>query len=219
MKHFKLFVILLFISIAANAQQKAIPFADELQTFHTKDSLNTPPKGGSLFIGSSSVRKWDDFEQRFPNPKLIRRGIGGSTLSQYVKYYAPYVIFPYEPSKIFIYVGENDIAIGASAEQLIANYQKLAKLIKTQLPEAQLYFLSVKYSPSRAKYTDVVTKTNQLLLAYTQTSKRLHYINVTDVLLTAGKSDPSLFQSDMLHLNSKGYDRWDKVLRPYFMEQ
>ncbi len=205
---------------SASAQQKPLPFADEIKAFHIKDSLDTPPKNGIVFIGSSSVRKWTDFEMRFPNPKLIRRGIGGSTLAQFVDFYLPCVVFPYQPSKVFVYVGENDIAIGATADQLMENYKKLTALIKAKLPKTQLYFLSVKYSPSRAKFSPVVTQTNLLLQTFTKTQKNLHYVNIANCLLISDEhSDPSLFEADMLHLNSKGYDRWDKVLRPYFMEQ
>lgn len=204
----------------ANAQQKPIPFAAELKAFHVKDSLNAPPKDGYVFIGSSSVRKWTDFETRFPNPKLIRRGIGGSTLAEYVDYYLPYVVYPYQPAKVFVYVGENDIATGSTAEQLMENYKKLTSLIETNLPKTKIYYLSVKYSPSRTKFSKVVTQTNILLKAYVKEHKELHYINVTDCLLLNGtNSDPSLFEKDMLHLNTKGYDRWDNLLRPYFMEK
>jgi lysophospholipase L1-like esterase len=225
LKKAKLFIALLFAFSAlfhfAKAQPRdSFPFADEIRTFKLKDSLNQPPKGGLVFIGSSSIRKWDDFEQRFPNPKLIRRGVGGSTLAELVDYYMPYILFPYAPSKIFIYEGENDIASGATSAQLMANYKKLVGMIRAKLPDAELYLLSIKYSPSRAKFSNSVRKTNQMLRAYIKGKKKVHYINVTDALLIAdGKSDPSLFLSDMLHLNSKGYDRWDKVLRPYFMEQ
>lgn len=204
----------------ASAQQKPLPFADELKAFHVKDSLNVPPKNGTVFIGSSSVRRWADFETRFPNPKLIRRGIGGSTLVQFVDLYLPYVVFPYQPARVFVYVGENDINMGATAAQMAENYKKLTALIRAKLPKTQIYLLSIKYSPSRAKFSPVITKTNILLQAFTKTQKNLHYINVADCLLISDeRSDPSLFEPDMLHLNAKGYDRWDKVLRPYFMEQ
>jgi len=217
------FAIVLIVNSLCNqasAQQKPMPFASEIQAFHIKDSLNAPPKDGCVFIGSSSVRKWNDFETRFPNPKLIRRGIGGSTLAEFVDYYLPYVVYPYQPAKVFVYVGENDIAFGNTAEQLLENYKKLTELLETNLPKTKIYYLSVKYSPSRTKFSPVVTRTNTLLRAYVKRHKELHFINVTDCLLLSGtNSDPSLFESDMLHLNAKGYDRWDKVLRPYFMEK
>ncbi len=212
-----LFSLLLFICPVKAQQSQAMPFADEIKAIHIKDSVNAPPKNGIVFIGSSSVRKWDDFETRFPNPKLIRRGIGGSTLAQLVNFYTPYVLFNYEPAKVFVYEGENDIAFGDKADKLMENYKKLVEMIKAKLPETQIYLLSVKYSPSRAKFSPVVTQTNKLLKAYIKTQKNVHFVNVTDCLLISpGNSDPSLFLTDMLHLNSKGYDRWDKVLRPYF---
>jgi lysophospholipase L1-like esterase len=212
-----LLAVFVLISPVKAQQKNAFPFADEIRAFHVKDSVNAPPKGGIVFIGSSSIRKWDDFETRFPNPKLIRRGVGGSTLAQLVDYYTPYLLFNYAPSKIFVYEGENDIAFGAKAEQLMENYKKLVNMIKAKLPKAQLYLLSIKYSPSRAHFNPVVTQTNQMLVAYIKTQKGVHLINVTDaLLLSPTKSNPAFFLTDMLHLNSKGYDRWDKVLRPYF---
>jgi hypothetical protein len=73
-----------------------------------------PAKNGILFIGSSSIRKWTDLEQRFSEKPIIRRGVGGCTIEQLVDYYTPYIMYPYHPRKIFIYAGENDIAEGKS---------------------------------------------------------------------------------------------------------
>src|SRR6201987_818261 len=111
--------------------QNGFPFDDEIRDFKHQDSLSFPKPNGILFIGSSSIRKWTDLEQRFADKPIIRRGVGGCELSQLVKYYTPYILFPYHPAKIFIYAGENDIASGESADSVFTNLKALWSIIHT----------------------------------------------------------------------------------------
>src|SRR5579872_3698767 len=109
----KIKFLLFFLLIGFGAKtfaQSGFPFDNEIRAFKHQDSLRFPEPGGILFIGSSSIRKWDDLQQRFPDRNIIRRGVGGCELSQLVKYYTRYILFPYRPAKIFIYAGENDLA-------------------------------------------------------------------------------------------------------------
>src|SRR5476651_1356730 len=149
------FLFLLVLGFAAgnriNAQQ-GFPFANEIRAFKHQDSISFPPKNGILFIGSSSIRLWDDLEKRFPNAPIIKRGVGGSELWQLVDYYTPYILFPYHPRKIFIYAGENDIAFGKSPQFVADEFAKLWVMIKEKLPATEIYFMSIKLSPVRAKH-------------------------------------------------------------------
>ena len=74
----KLFLLFigLFISAGAFAQQ-GFPFDNEIRAFKHQDSISFPQKFGILFIGSSSIRKWTDLEQRYAGKPIIRRGVGG----------------------------------------------------------------------------------------------------------------------------------------------
>jgi len=197
--------------------QQGFPFDNEIRAFRHKDSLDFPKPNGILFIGSSSIRKWTDLEQRFPNEPIIRRGVGGCELWQIVDYYTPYILFPYHPRKIFIYAGENDIAAGRKAEFVADEFKKLWSMIHEKLPKADIYFMSIKPSPSRMKYFAEVDKANALIKAWLKGKPRSMYIDVATVIYKPGTtvSDSTLFQSDYLHLNNKGYDKWQQVLAPY----
>src|SRR5882757_10245836 len=121
-------LIFLFLTLCIGSQlhaQTGFPFDNEIRDFRHQDSLKFPPKGGILFIGSSSIRKWTDLEQRFSDKPIIRRGVGGCTLEQLVDYYTPYILFPYQPKKIFVYAGENDIASDKSGAFVAAEFTKL----------------------------------------------------------------------------------------------
>ena len=213
-------LLLLFLGVAFTTQvfaQKGFPFDNEIRAFKHQDSLNFPKPNGILFIGSSSIRLWGDLEQRFPNEPIIKRGVGGSQLWQLVDYYTPYILFPYHPRKIFIYAGENDIAAGKPAQSVLDEFTKLWGMIREKLPDAEIYFMSIKPSPIRAKYYAEVDKANAMVKAFLAGKPKGHYINLVTVIYKPGTTvpDSSLFQSDYLHLNSKGYDKWQQVLQPY----
>lgn len=213
-----LFIFLLAFTASKNVNaQKGFPFDNEIRAFKHQDSLSTPPKDGILFIGSSSIRKWTDLEKRFAGKPIIRRGVGGCELWQIVDYYTPYILFPYQPRKIFIYAGENDIAAGKSGQFVADEFEKLWVMIHSKLPEAQIYFMSVKPSPSRAKYFNEVDIANKLIKNYLADKPKSTFIDVATVIYKEDSAipDSSIFESDYLHLNSKGYDRWQKVLEPY----
>jgi len=216
----KIKLLLLFLGIAISTSLRAqtgFPFDNEIRAFKHQDSLKTPPKDGILFIGSSSIRKWTDLESRFPNEPIIRRGVGGCELWQVVDYYTPYIMFPYKPHKIFIYAGENDIAGGKTGKFVFEEFQKLWGMIRRKLPNTTIYFMSVKPSPSRAKFIGEVNIANDLIRKYLKNKKNSIYIDVSTVLFKQGTTtaDNSLFEADLLHLNKTGYDRWQKVLEPF----
>ena len=213
-------LILLFLGLTFCTQlhaQTGFPFDNEIRDFKHQDSLNFPPKNGILFIGSSSIRKWTDLEKRFPNEPIIRRGVGGCELWQVVDFYTPYILFPYQPRKIFIYAGENDIAAGKTGQFVFEEFQKLWVMINKKLPKTTIYFMSVKPSPSRAKFIGEVNIANKMIRKYLKNKKNSIYVDLSTVLFTPGTTtaDSSLFEADLLHLNSKGYDKWQKALGPF----
>jgi hypothetical protein len=216
----KIKFLLLFLLAGFSIQtfaQSGFPFDNEIRAFKHQDSLSFPKSGGILFIGSSSIRLWSDLEQRFPGKPIVKRGVGGSELSQLVKYYTPYILFPYHPGKIFIYAGENDLNAGESADSVFSNVKALWTMINTNLPDTKIYFLSIKPAPSRIRIEQDELKANEMIKNYLQDKPNTIFIDVSSVIYKPGtiEPDPTLFRNDMLHLNSKGYDRWQKVLEPY----
>ena len=143
--------------------------------------------------------------------------MGGCELSQVVKYYTPYILFPYHPRKIFIYAGENDIAVGETADSVFANFKTLWQMIRKNLPKAKIYFMSIKPSPSRVQFTAEFDKANALIKNYLSGKPNSLFIDVDTAIYKreTTRPDSSLFEQDYLHLNSGGYDRWQKVLEPY----
>lgn len=206
-----------FTTISAFGQQKeSYPFENEIKTFKHQDSIKMPAPGGDLFIGSSSIRLWDDLEKRFADKPIIKRGVGGSEISQLLKDFTPEILFPYQPAKVFVYAGENDIAAGKSAEDVFNNFEKLWTLIQEKLPKTKVYFLAIKPSNSRTKFIPEFDKANAKIASFLKNKSKGKYIDVaTPILNPQGIPDSALFKNDQLHLNHKGYDLWEKKIKPY----
>ncbi|MFD0751452.1 GDSL-type esterase/lipase family protein [Mucilaginibacter calamicampi] len=214
-KHFLLALLISLACCGVYAQQ-TFPFANEVKQFQHQDSLNFPKPGGTLFIGSSSIRRWTDMEQRFPGAPLINRGLGGTEIGQWVSYYVPYVVTPYKPAKIFIYVGDNDLAKGKTAQYVADQFSLLWQMIREKLPDAAIYFMAIKKSPARWQAYDKVDMANQIIKAITTTKTKTYFVDTATPILKAGTTlpDSALFVQDMVHFNSKGYDKWEALLKP-----
>ena len=83
-------------------------FASEVSALVEKYKTIPWKKGGSVFTGSSSIKFWKTLEKDFPKADIVNTGFGGSQTGDLLQYLEELDIH-FEPQKIFIYVGENDI--------------------------------------------------------------------------------------------------------------
>ena len=200
-------------ALAQDAKKPA--FYDDIIAFKKQDSLNPPPKGAILFIGSSSFTKWKNVQEMFPGYTIINRGFGGSSLPDVTRY-ANNIIFPYEPKQIVIYCGENDVASGADSKVVSDRFKTLFLLIRQHIPGIPIVFISMKPSPSREKFAPVVIQGNQIIKNFLWTQGNSIYVDVYKLMLDEnGKNRPELFVEDMLHMNQEGYKIWQQALLPY----
>ena len=186
----------------------------DMQRFEAADAQSPPPRGGVLFIGSSSIRFWDTLAQDFPGVPVINRGFGGSELRDST-WYADRIIVPYAPRQILIYAGDNDLNAGRTPQQLRADFVAFVERVRRDLPKAKIADSSNKPSPSRAQLLPVQREANTLIAAEAQ-RLGVHYIDIFTPMLDArGQPDESLFIEDRLHMNRAGYVIWQRAIAPY----
>lgn len=205
-------------SIAAGQEARpASRFEAEIKAFEAKDAVMPPPTGAVLFLGSSSIRLWD-VAKAFPETKTINRGFGGSQIADSV-HNVDRLVVPHRPRLVIFYAGDNDIAAGKSAEQVLHDFQALASRLREKLPETRVAFLSIKPSPKRWGMIEAQRKANALIQEFIQSDKRLLYVDIaTPMLGDNGQPRPELFREDKLHLNVEGYQVWNKIVRPILAE-
>lgn len=210
------FSAIIFI-LPATAQ----PFMGEIAAFKKQDSVAMPPKNAILFVGSSSFRMWTNVQEDFPMYTIINRGFGGSSLTDVIRY-ADQIIFPYQPAQIVIYCGENDLASSdtVSAQIVFDRFQQLFNVIRKQLPETPIAFVSIKLSPSRQHLLQKIIAANELIRIFLKKQTRAAYIDVFSAMIDKqGNPNPDLFIDDRLHMNKKGYAIWLQIIEPYLIKK
>lgn len=194
-------------------KQDSRKWAKDIARFEAEDRKSPPPKDATLFVGSSTIVRWN-LQKSFPGKKVINRGFGGSHLSDSV-YYARQLILKHRPSTVVVYAGDNDIARGVTPLEVSDNFEKLVKLIRTELPETRIIYLSIKPSPSRWKQFNLQKAANQQIEKFCKEGYKLLYVDMVKHMLGAdGKPMASLYVEDGLHLSKTGYELWTLILKP-----
>lgn len=211
MKKFYL-LVLLVISAFGTAQQR--PFWNEINDFVKQDSINKPKDGVILFVGSSSFRLWKNVKTDLSNQNILNRAFGGATLLDML-HYKDKNLLNYNPSKIVMYCGENDVASSEKVDgkEVFKRFKKLYKIIKKQYPNVPFVFVSIKPSILRWSMKDRMMDANERISRYLSHKKQTTFVNVWDAMLENGEPKKDIFIQDNLHMNSKGYAIWVEKLK------
>lgn len=223
MKKFFIFLLAFLIChfiINDSFAQNIPPFYNDIIAFKKNDQVVRPESGSILFVGSSSFTMWKDVQNDFPAYKILNRGFGGSSLTDLIRY-APDIIYPYQPKQVVIYCGENDFVSSenTNADTVFTRFSQLFGMIRTRLPKASILFVSIKPSPSRAKYMPEMVRANAMIKSFLKKKSKTGYVDVySKMLLADGSPMPNIFLADKLHMNRSGYEIWQKAILPHLMK-
>lgn len=210
----KINFIILFLSLLSfNLLAQKNRFESEIRSFEKQDSIKLPSEGANLFVGSSSIRFWKTLQQDFPDNQVINRGFGGSNLVE-LAFLSERIITKYNPSKIFIYAGENDINDGVLAEEVLERLKIVVEKIR-QKSNAAIVFISIKPSVARASQIKVQNKANKLIKRYMRKIENGEFVSIVKEMQIKKAPNESLFVKDMLHMNALGYQIWTKKIKNY----
>ena len=208
---FALFSLILFLE----DNPDPLRFKDEIDTYIQADKSNPPPDGCYLFIGSSSMRMWKSLQEDFTGYPVINRGFGGSHFSDAI-YYFDDLVNAYNPSKIIIYEGDNDLASSKSPNKIVKNLKTLLGMIRDNLDQPEIAIISAKPSPRRWELKDKYEKLNSKFKDLASKSQDLTYIDIYTFMLNGkGRPEPELFLEDSLHMTQKGYKIWEEQIRAF----
>lgn len=187
----------------------------EIKKFEEDDRQKPVPSNGVLFIGSSSIRLWQDLAKDFPAASVLNRGFGGSEIADSTCY-ADRIVAPYRPKLIVLYAGGNDLANGKTAPQVFADFREFVNRVRRDLPETRVAYISIAPNPARWHLIEQVKAANTLIKNHVARDPKLTYIDVfTAMLGPDSKPRPELFVEDRLHMNRRGYEIWRTVVAPH----
>lgn len=210
----QLFTIFAFFT--SFSQQYNNVWVDEIKEL---DSINEGyTKGGILFTGSSSIKFWESPSKDFENSKIIKTGFGGSQIIDLIENFDE-VIYKYEPKKIIIYSGDNDIESGKSAEIVFGDFCTLYGMIKVKLPETEVYYISIKPSKNRWSKVIEMRKANTMINEFLNSRSNGHFIDIFSPMIGLnGEPEDDWFIEDCLHMTKEGYELWTKIIGPYIKD-
>jgi lysophospholipase L1-like esterase len=194
----------------------AFPFSQEIEAFARANESGPAVADATLFLGSSSIRLWD-ISGSFPDIGTVNRGFGGATTPDVLHYYRR-LLPRAKPRSILVYVGENDLAAGATPAEVATNILVLLKKLRVDYPKAHIAYLSLKPSPIRWTLWPKMAAVNMTVAARGRVSG-FDYLDVGRVLLAPdGLPDASLFRPDGLHMNPRGYTLWTRLVDAWLDE-
>lgn len=190
----------------------------DIEAFEAADKKNPPPADAAVFVGSSSIRYWTTLATDFPEIPTIRRGFGGSYLSDSA-YFADRIVTPYKPRIVVVFAGGNDLAAGRKPEDVLHSFQELVGKVNAVLPATKIAYISINPTLRREQQLNITRKANGLIEEFTKDKPNLLYINSFDALLGAdGRPQASLLRADGLHLNAEGYKKWVALVKPAILK-
>jgi len=184
----------------------------EIAAFAERDAKTPPPKGGLLFVGSSTIRMWK-LETSWPGEEVLNNGFGGSTLPDAIHHFEA-LVATYEPRAVILYSGDNDLSRGRSVSQIIEDFKTFATLSQKTHPGVPVVILAIKPSIKRWLLWSEMKQVNEAVKALCEKMPGLFYADVATPMLGPDGGMPSAnwFKEDGLHLSPEGYAEWTKVI-------
>jgi lysophospholipase L1-like esterase len=187
----------------------------EVAAYEAADRQGPPPKGGTLFIGSSTIRLWKSLAADFSNHKVINRGFGGTEIVDST-HFADRLIFPHEPKQIFLRAGGNDIHSGRTPREVAEDFAEFVRVVHARLPRTEILYIAVNPAPSRWGESDKYRELNRMIREMALGMPRVGFVDAYDISLAPdGHARPELFVEDRLHFSPEGYKLLAERVRPF----
>ena len=200
------------------AAAKSPWYENEIRAFEEADRASPPAPGQVLFIGSSSIRMWTSLAEDMKPVPVLNRGFGGSQTRDVIEVFDR-IVFPYRPSAIVYYCGDNDLGTDNHDSARAANgFIDFVKKARAAFPDVRVFYIAIKPSLARWNNWPAMERANSIVKDYCDKTPGATYLDIaTPMLGTDKKLDPALFREDGLHMTTKGYAIWTEVVRPAVM--
>ena len=187
----------------------------EIEAFERLNNTQTYADDAVLFIGSSSIRLWKTLETDMKPYTVIQRGYGGAHFRDMV-FFTDRILANHPLSMVVCFVA-NDIS-GSPNDGTPIEVLKLFKYFVDQVrakhPKIPIMQIAITPTKSRWKVWPEIKEVNRLIKAYCEKTENLYFIDtVPEFLDENGEPKPECFVEDQLHLNAKGYEVWNGIIK------
>lgn len=213
-----IFLMLLSISLGVENVMAVDKYWEQKVTLFNQLPINS---SDIVFLGNS-ITDGGNFEELFKRQDVKNRGIRSDAIPGVLKRLDQ--VTKWEPKKIFLLIGINDVSHGLTVDELAKRYENLVDEIQKRSPSTQLYLQSVMpinntfgvYKSLKGK-ENVVTQFNERIKEIAG-RKGVKYVDLWPVLSDGKGSLKRNFTNDGLHLTGTGYRAWTDFIRPMLDE-
>lgn len=183
---------------------------EEKQTYEKE--LETIKDGYTnyLFLGDS-ITEYYDLDKYFPNMPVVNSGVAGDTTEDILDDMKERV-YDYNPSKVFILIGTNDLRDDKNVEEVVENIKKIIGGIKQNKKIAEIYLESIypvnediNKSVVGLRENDDINEINNQIEEYAK-NENITFLNTHELLIDDDGLLNEDYTDDGLHLNDKGYE-------------
>lgn len=192
---------------------------EEKQTYEKEIETIKEDYTNYLFLGDS-ITEYYDLDKYFPNMPIVNSGVAGDTTDDILSDMKNRV-YDYNPSKVFILIGTNDLRDEKSVDEVVENIKKIIEEIETNRKEAEIYLESI-YPVNEEINKKVVelrnnpdiNEINDKIKKYAE-EKNITYIDLHEKLINDEGLLNKKYTKDGLHLNEEGYKVVTEELMKY----
>ncbi len=205
-------------AIVEQAKDAAVKkWENDIRKLEELDSTEADVPGSILFVGSSSIRRWDTMQQDMEPWPSIRRGYGGAKFTD-LAVFIERLIASHDYRALVIFVA-NDITgkdSDRTPEEVLALFKLVADKATAKRPGKPIFYIEITPTSSRFSSWDAISRGNELIQEYCDETPGLHFIQTAKRYLTAGgRPKDFLFVDDRLHLNARGYKLWGEIIKAH----
>lgn len=221
MEKFKKILLIILISLLFIISLISLAFNSYFN--HKIDSIQKQDQN-IVFFGDSITEQYN-VKEFYDDLRVVNSGISGNQTIDLLTQIETR-LYDYNPSKVVILIGINDIDKGKSDNEILNNLKEIIKGIKENRKSAEIYIESI-YPVNR----DVGNETTEMLNNEDLNNKRVKeinkkiknlcknegipYINVYDVLTDSEGNLKNIYTQDGVHLNDLGYYKVTNTVKKY----
>lgn len=218
----KMVIFLLIISLIANilTLYHFISFDHNKVKIVTKIKEKEVVPENIVFLGDSITHRYNLEKYYDDKKRIVNSGEDGNTTEDILDNLKERV-YDYNPSKVILLIGTNDIQEKRSEEDIINNIKKISEEIKINRPQAKIYIESIypvdidhKKGGAEDRKNEEIESINKKLEEYCKDEK-IEYINLYAKLLAEEGNIKDEYTKDGLHISDEGYEVITKELENY----
>ena len=135
-------------------------------------------------------------------------------------HYSERLILKYKPKVVVVFAGTNDVAGNIPAAMVHRDFARLVEILHAALPRTEIIYLPITPTQSRWHLWDQMQEVNALNKEFAAGREFVTFVDVATAFLGAdGQPEAALFVPDRLHLNEKGYEKWNSALAPVLRDR